>query len=123
MDKEVKTARQKTADEIKASFGDQNKSEYRKNRLRQNPKQKVFPDYEMNCLEQDLHGNIWEEVHLLLEQRKLELDEVNKNIKFSEDILDSGNVEDEESYQEVTRSEIKQEIKSLKLYLKKNRTT
>ena len=117
--KDAEIAKQKTADEIKASLGDQNTNEYRKNRLRQNPKPKVFPDYEMNSLELDTHDKIWEGVHQLLEQRKLDVEEVNKKIKFSEDILDMGNVEEEENYLGTTRGEIKQEIKGLKLYVTK----
>ena len=73
----------------------------------------------MNSLEQDTHDDIWEKVHLLLEERKLELEEVNKKIKFREDLPASGDAEEEEKYLENTRREIKQEIKNLKLYLTK----
>ena len=48
-----------TADEIKNSWSGTEQTEYRKGRLRLNPKKKQFPDFELNCLSSDEHDVLW----------------------------------------------------------------
>ncbi len=106
-----------TAEEIKLGLTKTEPSEYKTGRLRLNPKKTQFPNFELNCLSPDEHDELWNIVNESLNETKKEMEKINKRIKFHENLLDPGNIEEEEHYLEHARWMPRQELKEVKTYL------
>ena len=106
-----------TAEEFKNSLSGTEKTEYKKGRLSLNPKKKRYPDFELNCLSMDEHNVLWDITNEMLSESKKELEKINQRINFQENLLDPGNIEEEEKYLEEMRWMLRQEMKELKKYL------
>ncbi len=106
-----------TAEEIKFGLTETEPRGYKKGRLRLNPKKKQFPGFEHNCLSPEKHDELWNIVIETLNETKKEMEKINERINFQENLLDPGNIEEEEQYLENTRWMLRQEMNELKTYL------
>ena len=91
------------AEEIKNGLTETEPNEYRKNRLRLNPKKKRYCDFELNCLNPEEHDELWNIVNDALSETMRAIEKITSRISFHEKLIDPGNIEEDERYLENTR--------------------